>query len=327
MRADWDVVVIGAGLAGLAAGATATRAGSATLVLDAHRPGGRARITKRDGFLFNRGLHALYRGGAGWEVLRGLGIEPQGSPPPFDRYRALAAGELHLLPMSLDSLRRTTLLGPADKETVAAFLMRLAGLRSDRLAGTSVADWVAGSGLGPAAAAVITALIRLTTYASDPDTFAADAAAAQLQAGAGGVVYLDGGWAQLIDRLATRCQVRTGTKVSGVAPAAGRLEVSTNDGRLRARSVIIATGRPAAARRLLPADPGWGWPTGCSAPSPTPTTWRRTPGCAGRQRAASTSQTRRPGWLPPLPGCASTGFARRPGPARPTRARGCLSRS
>jgi phytoene dehydrogenase-like protein len=257
MRAEWDVVVIGAGLAGLAAGATAIRAGSATLVLDAHLPGGRARISKRDGFVFNRGLHALYRSGAGWEVLRGLGIEPRGSPPPFDRYRALAAGELHLLPMSLDSLRRTTLLGPADKEAVAAFLVRLAGLRSDRLAGTSVTDWVAGSGLRPAAAAVITALIRLTTYASDPDTFAADAAAAQLQAAAGGVVYLDGGWAQLIDRLAARCQVRTGTKVSGVAAAAGRIEVTTSDGRLRARSVIIATGRPAAARRLLPADPGW----------------------------------------------------------------------
>ena len=77
--------MIGAGLAGLAAGATAIRAGSATLVLDAHLPGGRARISKRDGFVFNRGLHALYQSGAGWEVLRGLGIEPQGSPPPGPR--------------------------------------------------------------------------------------------------------------------------------------------------------------------------------------------------------------------------------------------------
>ncbi len=71
-------------------------------------------------------------------------------------------------------------------------------------------------------------------------------------------MYLDGGWAQLTDGLAARCQVRTGTKVSAVAPAAGRVEVATSDGRLVARSVIIATGRPAAARRLLPADPGWG---------------------------------------------------------------------
>lgn len=98
MRADWDVIVIGAGLAGLAAGATATRAGAAALVLDAHVPGGRARVTTKDGFVFNRGLHALYYAGAGWEVLRRLGIEPQGSPPPLGRYQALADGELHLLP-------------------------------------------------------------------------------------------------------------------------------------------------------------------------------------------------------------------------------------
>ena len=77
------MIVIGAGLAGLAAGATATRAGSAVLVLDAHVPGGRARVTTRDGFVFNRGLHALYQGGAGWRVLRSLGIEPQGSAPPW----------------------------------------------------------------------------------------------------------------------------------------------------------------------------------------------------------------------------------------------------
>src|SRR6185437_8419399 len=90
MKADWDVIVIGAGLAGLAAGATATRAGSATLVLDAHAPGGRARVTAKDGFVFNRGLHALYRAGAGWDVLRRLGIEPRGSSPPLGRYQALA---------------------------------------------------------------------------------------------------------------------------------------------------------------------------------------------------------------------------------------------
>jgi phytoene dehydrogenase-like protein len=64
------------------AGATATKAGSTTLVLDAHVPGARARVTKRDGFVFNRGLHALYKRGAGWEVLRSLGIEPEGSSPP-----------------------------------------------------------------------------------------------------------------------------------------------------------------------------------------------------------------------------------------------------
>ena len=258
MRADWDVIVIGAGLAGLAAGATATRAGSATLVLDAHVPGGRARVTTRDGFVFNRGVHALYRGGAGWEVLRSLGIEPQGGSPPVGRYQALAGGELHLLPTSPGSLRRTTLLGRKDKVALAALLARLPLLHPQRHAGASVSQWIAGAGFGPAAVAAVSALVRLTTFASDMTTFAADAAVAQLQRAAGGVVYLDGGWAQLVTRLAALCQVRPGIKVTGVAPAAGRVQVATSDGPLVAHSVIIAAGRPAAAFRLLPADPGWG---------------------------------------------------------------------
>jgi phytoene dehydrogenase-like protein len=257
MTADWDVIVIGAGLAGLAAGATATRAGSAALVLDAHVPGGRARVTGRDGFVFNRGLHALYQGGAGWQVLRRLGIEPHGSAPPLGRYQALAGGRLHLLPTGPDSLRSTTLLGREDKEALAVFLAGLPRLVPSRQAGASVAQWITGAGLGPAAAAAVSALVRLTTYASDMNTFAADAAVAQLQQAARGVLYLDGGWAQLVAQLATRCQVRTGIKVTGVAPVAGRVEVATGDGPLAARSVIIAAGRPAAALRLLPADPGW----------------------------------------------------------------------
>jgi phytoene dehydrogenase-like protein len=258
MRADWDVIVIGAGLAGLAAGATATRAGSATLVLDAHQAGGRARVTKSDGFVFNRGIHALYKGAAGWEVLRSLGIEPRGSMPPLGRYQVLTGSELHLLPTSPDTLRRSTLFGLTDKVTFAALLARLPLLRAERHAGAAVSQWIADSGLWPTAARVARALVRLTTYASDLDTFGADAAIRQLQLATRGVLYLDGGWAQLTDRLAARCQLSTGVKVTGVEPVAGRVEVATSHGPLVADSVIIAVGRPVAAMRLLPADPGWG---------------------------------------------------------------------
>jgi phytoene dehydrogenase-like protein len=121
-----------------------------------------------------------------------------------------------------------------------------------------VAQWTAGVGLGPAGIAAVHALVRLTTYAPDMSTFAADAAVAQLQCAARGVLYLDGGWAQLVTRLSALCQVRTGIKVTGVAPASGRVEVATSEARLTARAVIVAVGRPAAARMLLPADPGWG---------------------------------------------------------------------
>lgn len=138
-------------------------------MLDARVPGGRARVTTRDGFVFNRGLHALYRPARGQEVLRRLGIEPQGSPPPLGRYQALAGGRLHLLPTGPDSLRRTTLLGRKDKEAVAAFLAGLPQLDPSRQASASVSQWIGGAGLGLAAAAAVSALVRLTTYAWDMD--------------------------------------------------------------------------------------------------------------------------------------------------------------
>jgi phytoene dehydrogenase-like protein len=258
MRTDWDVIVIGAGLAGLAAGATATRAGSRTLVLEAHSLGGRARVTKRAGFVFDLGGHALYKGCAGWGVLREMGIEPQGSPPPYDRYMALLGGDIHLMPMTSASLNRTTLLSKKDKEEYAAFRARVLATRPQDLAGTSVSQWIANISLGPAAAAIVKALVRLATYASDMDTFGADAAVTQLQEAASGVLYLHGGWAQLYEGLATLCEVRPRAKVIGVEPAAGRVEVGTSDGPLVARSVVIAAGSPAAAAGLLPVDPDWG---------------------------------------------------------------------
>jgi phytoene dehydrogenase-like protein len=80
-----DVVIIGAGLAGLAAAAAAARAGPGVIILDARSPGGRARTDAQDGFRFNRGPHALFRSSA--RVLARLGS----SPPPTSR-RCSAAG-------------------------------------------------------------------------------------------------------------------------------------------------------------------------------------------------------------------------------------------
>ena len=54
MEQQWDVIVVGGGLAGLAAGVTATAGGAETLVLDAGAADGRARTHAERGFVFNR---------------------------------------------------------------------------------------------------------------------------------------------------------------------------------------------------------------------------------------------------------------------------------
>ena len=83
MRSEWDVIVVGGGLAGLTAGATAAKAGARVMVLEAHGTGGRARTVQREGFTFNMGAHALYAGGVGARVLRDLGVTPRGAAPPL----------------------------------------------------------------------------------------------------------------------------------------------------------------------------------------------------------------------------------------------------
>src|SRR3954452_21587011 len=74
----FDVAVVGGGLAGLAAAATAARAGRSVVLFEqASAPGGRARTRTEDGFAFNIGPHALYRKGQSLGVLQDLGVQVQ----------------------------------------------------------------------------------------------------------------------------------------------------------------------------------------------------------------------------------------------------------
>jgi len=82
MEERWDVAVVGAGLAGLAAAATVARTGASVIVLDGRSPGGRARTDDLEGFRLNRGAHALFRRGAGRAVLDRLGVTVRGAAPP-----------------------------------------------------------------------------------------------------------------------------------------------------------------------------------------------------------------------------------------------------
>jgi len=259
MTTDADVIVVGAGLAGLAAAAAARQSGRRVLVVEAHHPGGRARTVERDGFTLNMGAHALYRNGEGARVLAALGITPVGAAPPLARYRALTGGTLHALPTGPASLLRSGALGARSKAQLIRLLGRLPRIRSDTLDHTTVAEWLGGYGLRPDTESVVRALLRLSTYSDDVERFSAGAALGQLQlATSGGVLYLHGGWTQLIDGLSRSLDVRTGIDVKGLDHRGDSVEVRTSAGTLVAPRVVVATGGPAAVRRLLPMDPDWG---------------------------------------------------------------------
>jgi len=245
-------------MAGLCAATHAQRQGSRVVVLEAHRTGGRARCVTRDGFVLNMGAHALYRGGPGEAALAQLGIIPDGAPPPMSDYSGMVDGRMEQLPTGARSLLRSGALTLRSKVQVARLLASLPRMDPARLRRTSVTEWLGDLALRPDAESLIRALFRLGTYASDFDAMSADAVVGQMQLAAkGGVVYLHGGWDQLVAALSAGLDIRTTTGVTSVVPAGPSISVECSDGCISAGAVVLATGGPDSVRSVLPDDPEW----------------------------------------------------------------------
>ena len=259
-----DVVVVGAGLAGLAAAALLRRRGVDAVVVDGHVPGGRGRTDTVDGFRFNRGAHALYLGGHARRVLDDLGVALGGGAPTTEAYgrRGDVVGRL---PGGARTLLTTSLIGWRGKVGAARVLRGVARWDAPSLAGVSVAEWVDGMHLPAEAADLVLALVRVSSYGNAPEIMSADVAASQIQlALSSGVRYLDGGWQSLVDALVAQVEVRRASVV-GVHAGAGGVEVGCSDGStIEAASAVLAVGTPGcccgAARtsavRVRPADRG-----------------------------------------------------------------------
>lgn len=256
LASDWDVVVVGGGLAGLAAAATARAGGGRVLLLDPHPLGGRARCDGRDGFVLNRGPRALYLGGPGRTVLEDLGVDvTRGGPPPAHGARIAGAGGLHRAPDGPGGLVRTTALTLREKVALGRALASVPRLDAAALVGTTVAAWLDQLRLRGTPRQVAEAYLRLATYVDASERLDAGAAVANLQLALGaGVRYLDGGWQSLVDPLAQRGGFEVAAVgASSVAPDpdGATVLVTTSQGVLRARSAVLAVGTPAAAAALL----------------------------------------------------------------------------
>jgi phytoene dehydrogenase-like protein len=260
-----DVIVVGAGLAGLAAAATAARAGRRVLVLDGRSPGGRARTDERGGFLFNQGAHALYVGGHAERVLGELGIAVPSGGAPSTATDGRLGDLVSPLPFTATRALRSKLVSAGGKAQLGRFVLALRSIDPAPLADRSAETWLAGLGMRDDATDVVRLLARVASYADDLDAISADAVAAQLQgAVTKGVRYLDGGWRVLVAALqatieAAGGELRTGDPVVAVEPVEVGAAVTLGDGTTHvAPAVVLATGGPAATASLLREPPRWG---------------------------------------------------------------------
>jgi len=252
------VVVVGGGLAGLAAATVAARAGCEVVLLEARSvPGGRARTVEKGGYLLNEGAHALYRGGEALPILRRLGVEPDGGVPPTKGTMGIRGGRLGLLPVGAASLAVTDLLGVRGKLRLARALAALPRIDTGQLGSQSIGSWAERELPDPDARSVLLAVVRLATYSNDPDHLSADAALLQVQrATAAGVVYLHGGWQTLVDGLraaavAAGVQLRTGCKVDRLVPDTDGVRTVVDGRPLMAGAVVVAAGGPGGLLALL----------------------------------------------------------------------------
>jgi phytoene dehydrogenase-like protein len=268
MDERFDVVVVGAGLAGLAAGATAAGAGVSTLVLDGHPAGGRASTDERGPYRFNRGPHALYRGGEATAVLARLGVSTPGAVPPADGARGRIGDKVGVLPAKLGTLLRSNLLSWKGKLALVRFLSGVKKWRPADLAGLTVGQWLDRFGLPADARKFALFLVRTTTYTNDMTTLSADVAAGQIQmALANNVLYLDNGWGSMVESLAATArrngaEIRTGAGVTSITrpTADGDVTVSRSNGQqVQAGAVVVAAGTPRAAEALLGAERPAAW--------------------------------------------------------------------
>lgn len=259
MEERWDVVVVGAGLAGLAAAATAAEAGVSVLLLDSRAPSGRAATDQVGRFRFNRGAHALYRSGPGHPVLDRLSIQVDAAPPEDSDAHGRLGDRVGLLPWGDDALSRTRLVDEDDKPALAKVMASLNGWRPEDLATRTARQWFDDLGLAPSARRFLETQARLVTYVADFDSVSADLVATQLQQDPV-VDYLHDGWSSLIDQLARVARqhhvtIATGGKVRHVTPDGHQVRVDRSDRVTLAHQVVLAAGTPAANARLLPQPP------------------------------------------------------------------------
>jgi phytoene dehydrogenase-like protein len=271
-----DVVVVGGGLAGLTAAATAAGDGRSVVLLDG-RPGGNRAATETVGrFLFNRGAHALYRKGAGRPVLARLGVQVTGSRPPLRGGMGRRGDVVDRLPLGPVTATRSRLVSRRGLTRLARVLAGMPRWRPTDLGDRTAAAWFDELGLEGDERQLVEMLARTATYVADLDTVSADLVALQVRLAAqGNVDYLDGGWQTLLDGLGAASQragvERVPAAASAVVPEGRLLRVEVAAGRdgdgtggapgggaattLLAGAVVLAAGTPDAMASVLPQRP------------------------------------------------------------------------
>jgi phytoene dehydrogenase-like protein len=208
-------------------------------------PGGRARTRVEQGFAFNIGPHALYRGGLSLQVLRDLGVEPRAAVVGASGTHVVKDGRLYDLPAGVRSLLTSPLFTWREKLEIGMFLGSLGRMDTRPLAGLTLREWLGQAVRSPSVRQFVEVAARTGAYADDPAQLSAAASLRQLQMGFSGALYVDGGWQTIVDDLRERAQALGARIVSGARVAEVELgePASLSGGERAVQAVRLADGR------------------------------------------------------------------------------------
>jgi phytoene dehydrogenase-like protein len=253
----WDVVVVGAGAAGLTASIYMARAGLQVLVLEkGSEPGGRAVSTMFGGARVNLGAHALYAEAAA--ILGEVGVTAEGGTPKLSGSFVFGheAGGLKAADLAHLLLGGTLYFG--EKMELLRFFSSLWRLRTEPLRNVSVQNYLETYVRHPRVRRMIEAFIRVSTYCNAPELLSAGDAFRQLQHAK--VVYPHGGWQSIADALRAQAEragavIRTGAPAVRIAGAEPAMTVELKDGeRIQSRKVL-STAAPGQLLAMLDSPP------------------------------------------------------------------------
>ncbi|WP_457636803.1 protoporphyrinogen oxidase [Oceanithermus sp.] len=278
------VMVVGGGLAGLAAAYEARQRGAEVTLLEKERLGGKVRTIREDGFVIETGPDAVVRYKP-WALAlaRELGLEASivgtlpSRPAAYIRVRGrnheLPEGLNVVIPSKLGPLARTSLFSPLGKFRAALDLFLPRGPEGDEAFGRFIRRRL-GAEVWENLAAPLTGGI----YGGDPENLSLLAAFPMLKelerkhrslilgslaamkkrktSREGGSLFASftGGQAQLVDALVAHLNgsLRVGETATAIEPAGGGWRIESDKAEYEAEVLVLALPAPAAADLLEP---------------------------------------------------------------------------